>query len=73
MVAKSNGRKILIVEDNVRLAESMAVLLKEAGYETCLAETSTQGLSKGRNREAELYTHRFGASRHDRDRGDYYP
>ena len=46
MVAKTNGHKILVVEDNIRLAEIMAVLLKEAGYETCLAETSAQGISK---------------------------
>ena len=46
MVAKTNGRKILVVEDNIRLADIMAVLLKEAGYETCLAETSAQGISK---------------------------
>jgi DNA-binding response OmpR family regulator len=38
--------KILIVEDNSRLAESMAVYLKEAGYETSWAKNSTQGISK---------------------------
>ena len=46
MIAKTNGPKILIVEDNIRLAESMAVLLNDAGYETCLAETSAEGISK---------------------------
>lgn len=47
MVAKTNGRKkILIVEDNIRLAESMAVILNEAGYEISLAENSGQGISK---------------------------
>ena len=34
--------KILIVEDNSRLAESLAVLLNEAGYETSLATNSGQ-------------------------------
>jgi DNA-binding response OmpR family regulator len=43
MVAKTNGHKILIVEDNIRLAESMAVLLKDAGYEVCLAKTAAEG------------------------------
>jgi DNA-binding response OmpR family regulator len=46
MIAKTNGPKILIVEDNIRLAESMAVLLNDAGYEVCLAATSAQGISK---------------------------
>jgi DNA-binding response OmpR family regulator len=46
MTAKTNGPKILIVEDNIRLAESMAVLLNDAGYEVCLAATSAQGISK---------------------------
>ncbi len=45
MIAK-NSHKILIVEDNIRLAESMAVILNEAGYQTCLAETSAQAISK---------------------------
>lgn len=38
--------KILIVEDNSRLAESLAVLLNEAGYETSLAVNSGQGIRK---------------------------
>jgi two-component system, chemotaxis family, chemotaxis protein CheY len=38
--------KILIVEDNSRLAETMALCLNEAGYETSLAGTSAQGISK---------------------------
>ena len=38
--------KILIVEDNSRLAESLAVLLNEAGYETSLAINSGQGIRK---------------------------
>jgi len=38
--------KILIVEDNFRLAESMAVCLNEAGYETSWAGNSAQGIRK---------------------------
>jgi CheY-like chemotaxis protein len=38
--------KILIVEDNSRFAETMAVLLNEAGYETSLATDSGQGIKK---------------------------
>jgi DNA-binding response OmpR family regulator len=38
--------KILIVEDNSRLAETMALCLNEAGYETSWAGTSAQGISK---------------------------
>jgi len=38
--------KILIVEDNFRLAESMAVCLNEAGYETSWARNSAQGIRK---------------------------
>jgi DNA-binding response OmpR family regulator len=38
--------KILIVEDNSRLAESMAVCLNEAGYETSWAGNSAQGIKK---------------------------
>ena len=38
--------KILIVEDNSRLAETMAVFLNEAGYETSRAGSSAQGISK---------------------------
>jgi DNA-binding response OmpR family regulator len=41
-----NGEKILIVEDDSRLAESLAVSLNEAGYETWWAENSGQGISK---------------------------
>jgi DNA-binding response OmpR family regulator len=40
------GGKILIVEDNSRLAESLAILLNEAGYETSLAKDSGQGIGK---------------------------
>jgi DNA-binding response OmpR family regulator len=38
--------KILIVEDNYRFAETLAVLLNEAGYETSLATDSGQGIKK---------------------------
>jgi two-component system chemotaxis response regulator CheY len=38
--------KILIVEHNSRLAETMALCLNEAGYETSWAGTSAQGISK---------------------------
>jgi len=38
--------KILIVEDNYRFAETLAVLLNEAGYETSLATVSGQGIKK---------------------------
>ena len=38
--------KILIVEDNSRFAEVLAVLLNEAGYETSLATNSGQGIRK---------------------------
>ena len=38
--------KILIVEDNSRFAEILAVLLNEAGYETSLATDSGQGIKK---------------------------
>src|SRR5215472_6747627 len=37
--------KILIVEDNSRLAENLAVLLNEAGYEISCAINSGRGIS----------------------------
>ena len=37
--------KILIVEDNSRLAKTLAVCLNEAGYETSRAGTSAKGIS----------------------------
>src|SRR5215813_11207543 len=37
--------KILIVEDNSRFAEILAILLNEAGYETSLATSSGRGIS----------------------------
>jgi DNA-binding response OmpR family regulator len=46
--------KILIVEDNSRLAESMAVYLNEAGYETSWARNSVQGLRKALRERPDL-------------------
>jgi two-component system, chemotaxis family, chemotaxis protein CheY len=46
--------KILIVEDNSRLAESMAVYLNEAGYETSWARNSAQGISKALSEGPDL-------------------
>ena len=46
--------KILIVEDNSRLAETMAVCLNEAGYETSWAGTSGQGISKALSERPDL-------------------
>jgi DNA-binding response OmpR family regulator len=46
--------KILIVEDNSRLAESLAILLNEAGYETSLATNSGQGIGKALTERPDL-------------------
>lgn len=46
--------KILIVEDNSRLAESMAVCLNEAGYETAWAKNSAQGIKKALHERPDL-------------------
>jgi DNA-binding response OmpR family regulator len=46
--------KILIVEDNSRLAESMAVCLNEAGYETAWAKNSAQGIRKALRERPDL-------------------
>jgi DNA-binding response OmpR family regulator len=46
--------KILIVEDNSRLAESMAVCLNEAGYETSWAGNSAQGIKKALSDRPDL-------------------
>src|SRR5687767_7364541 len=46
--------KILIVEDNSRLAETMAVCLNEAGYKTSWAENSAQGISKALTERPDL-------------------
>ena len=46
--------KILIVEDNSRLAESLAILLNEAGYETSLATNSGQGIGRALTERPDL-------------------
>src|SRR5262249_59560893 len=46
--------KILIVEDNSRFAEILAILLNEAGYETSLAKTSGQGIGKALTERPDL-------------------
>jgi DNA-binding response OmpR family regulator len=46
--------KILIVEDNARLAETLAVCLNEAGYETSRAGTSAKGISKALTERPDL-------------------
>ena len=46
--------RILIVEDNSRLAESMAVCLNEAGYETSWAKNSAQGIEKALRERPDL-------------------
>jgi DNA-binding response OmpR family regulator len=46
--------KILIVEDNSRLAESLAAFLNEAGYETSLAINSGQGIGKALTERPDL-------------------
>jgi len=46
--------KILIVEDNSRFAEILAILLNEAGYETSLAKNSGQGIDKALNERPDL-------------------
>jgi DNA-binding response OmpR family regulator len=47
-------RKILIVEDNSRFAEMLAILLNDAGYETSLAKTSGQGIGKALTEHPDL-------------------
>ena len=46
--------KILIVEDNSRFAETLAVFLNEAGYETSLATDSGQGIRKALIKRPDL-------------------
>lgn len=46
--------KILIVDDNSRLAEILAVFLNEAGYETSWAANSAQGISKAITERPDL-------------------
>jgi len=48
------ARKILIVEDNSRFAEILAILLNEAGYETLLAKNSGQGIGKALSERPDL-------------------
>jgi DNA-binding response OmpR family regulator len=47
-------RNILIVEDNSRFAEMLAILLNDAGYETSLAKTSGQGIGKALTEHPDL-------------------
>ena len=46
--------KILIVEDNSQLAESLAICLNEAGYETLWAQNSAQGITTALNERPDL-------------------
>jgi two-component system, chemotaxis family, chemotaxis protein CheY len=46
--------KILIIEDNSRFAEILAILLNETGYETSLAKNSGQGISKALTERPDL-------------------
>jgi two-component system, chemotaxis family, chemotaxis protein CheY len=46
--------KILIVEDNTRFAEILAVFLNEAGYETSLAINSGRGIKKALTERPDL-------------------
>jgi DNA-binding response OmpR family regulator len=46
--------KILLVDDNSRLAESLAAFLNEAGYETSLATNSGQGIGKALTEHPDL-------------------
>src|SRR5262249_20822365 len=46
--------KILIVEDNSRLAEILAIYLNEGGYKTSWAASSAQGISKALNQRPDL-------------------
>jgi DNA-binding response OmpR family regulator len=46
--------KILIVEDNSRFAEILAVFLDDAGYEASLATTSGQGIGKALTERPDL-------------------
>jgi DNA-binding response OmpR family regulator len=48
------ARRILIVEDNKRFAEILAVFLNEAGYETSLAPDSRQGIKKALTQRPDL-------------------
>jgi DNA-binding response OmpR family regulator len=46
--------KILIVEDNSRFAEMLAVLLNDAGYEVSLAKNSGRGIGKALTERPDL-------------------
>jgi two-component system, chemotaxis family, chemotaxis protein CheY len=46
--------KILIVEDNSRFAEILAILLNDAGYETSLAKNSGEGIRKALTERPDL-------------------
>jgi DNA-binding response OmpR family regulator len=46
--------KILIVEDDLQLADILANSLKQAGYEASQAETSMQGISKALEERPDL-------------------
>jgi DNA-binding response OmpR family regulator len=46
--------KILVVEDDSRFAEVLAVFLDDAGYETSLAATSGQGIAKALTERPDL-------------------
>jgi DNA-binding response OmpR family regulator len=46
--------KILIVEDNSRLAQILSVYLNEAGYETSWAANSAEGISKAITERPDL-------------------
>lgn len=44
----------MIVEDNSRLAEILAIYLNEGGYKTSWAASSAQGISKALNQRPDL-------------------
>jgi DNA-binding response OmpR family regulator len=48
------GGKILIVEDDSRFAEILAILLNDAGYETSLAKSSGRGIGKALTERPDL-------------------
>jgi two-component system chemotaxis response regulator CheY len=48
------GGKILIVEDDSRFAEILAILLNDAGYEISLAKNSGRGIGKALTERPDL-------------------
>jgi DNA-binding response OmpR family regulator len=46
--------KILIIEDNSSLAETLAVCLNQSGYETSRTETSGKGITKALTERPDL-------------------